>query len=326
LKSALRSKANWLLVLVLASMLGAAAPKPDERDGLTEPRAATPEVAAIKVQHPTKTPVQPPPTCNGSQQDRQYELCAQWQAVDQAKRSADAANWSLLISVAATVVGAGTLLAAMAAAIYAKHAAAHAARAATAAEGSRTDAQQAIAQADRHANQQLRPWIAVSVEPASGITYPEVGMHIYFNIRLRNVGSAPARSVRLGVDFKNQRLLTDVDCQAFYEAQLLGADESPEAGLVMLPNEEITKRVGVKIFRKDFPAAGPLGTNLFPLLMISVVYRSDLIAGDGKAQTAKTIFMSEKNDEGGRAINVERGPVDRKNLDTNENGLYSRAT
>jgi hypothetical protein len=186
-------------------------------------------------------------------------------------------------------------------------------------------AEDALADARQHTNLQLRPWIAVTVKNVGGVQFSEKGMHAYFEIALKNVGASPAIGVRLKAELRNWRIAREDAVRQYYASEFMKADETAEYGLVLLPNEVVIETRGMSIPREDFGAGYQGQTHLFPLLLISVVYRSEMIAARW-AQTAKTIFISESGDGGGRCIVMETGDLPEGKISLRENGLCSRAS
>lgn len=118
-----------LLAIVLTAFAGAPS-DPKQRSGSEHQQearnnSAYPSVPAdgTIIQSNSTTELNKP--CTSGQENRNSDLCAQWKAADAAEKSAYWAAGTFWISVAGWVLGAGTMIAAVAAALFARQAAIH---------------------------------------------------------------------------------------------------------------------------------------------------------------------------------------------------------
>jgi len=179
---------------------------------------------------------------------------------------------------------------------------------------------------------QLRPWLAVSIRVGGDITFFDrtAGdaatkfLHAYFDVYLKNVGSSPATGVRLAYEFWDQfhqSRKPENTTEAFADAALGKADESPE-GFALVPDEEIfIGKVGTKF---ALPKGKYVTDRALPCFLVSVVYRSDAIEG-GKGQTVKVVTVLENDEATGKAITVGT-PVTESNVRLRQYGVYGRAS
>ena len=149
------SKGCRLVVVALALTLVGAAPA---KDGAANQEQAKAGNAAPK--EPTPAPpaapvldVSPPPDrgCEYGKDDRKSDLCAQWKAADAAYDAALWAWWQLILGGAGLALGAATMAAAIAAAVYAKRAAVATEATVEIARSAASEAGDALAIANRNA-------------------------------------------------------------------------------------------------------------------------------------------------------------------------------
>jgi hypothetical protein len=120
--------------------------------------------------------------CRPGNDLRNSDLCAQWKAADAAAESAAWTGRMFWVSLFATLVGAGTLLAAFMAARYAK-------RAAEASQNSADIAKDAFIASER-------AWLKVDLHAESDLTYSSTGgLHLMVYLTIKNIGRTPALNV-----------------------------------------------------------------------------------------------------------------------------------
>jgi hypothetical protein len=112
---------------------------------------------------------------------RRHELCAQWSAADAATDAAFWAMWSV-------IVGGLTMVAAVAAAFYARRAALETHRGATSAEA-------AVAAAKAATVAQLRPWIMIEAGPGNPFAFINDKAHATIEVTMKNMGKMAAQNV-----------------------------------------------------------------------------------------------------------------------------------
>lgn len=126
------------------------------------------------------------PSCNKGQDNRKSDLCAQWKAADASQQSAEYAFWFGIIGA---VVGGSTLIAAVAAAVFARKAAVETAKGAKAAK----KAVKAGRAANSITNETHRAWIGLEAVPnliqQSGVD----GLYIRADFVAKNFGSTAAK-------------------------------------------------------------------------------------------------------------------------------------
>lgn len=154
-----RGYRNVLAALAGLVLIGAAqAPEPTAQ---TQTNDAASSVSGQPPPPQTTTPKQqaspsPDPGCERGKDNRQSDLCAQWKAADAAFDAAKGTWIQIWLGVAGIVLGALTMFAAVAAAIYAKRAAVATERTVGIAQDAAKDAVDAIAIAGRNADAAIR--------------------------------------------------------------------------------------------------------------------------------------------------------------------------
>ncbi|MET3612211.1 hypothetical protein ABID16_000516 [Rhizobium aquaticum] len=157
--------------------------------------------------------------CRENEDNRSSDLCAQWKAADAAKASVDWARRSYFVSIGGTLIGFLTLVAAAAAAVFAKKAADETKRSADAAHDS-------VAETRRIGEAQVRAYLALDPQafgsPASAYT-----KHV-IDVKIRNTGQTPAKNITIQM---NVFVLSKV-----YE---LGTDHTIEINYGNVPHSDI---------------------------------------------------------------------------------------
>lgn len=166
------------VVLSLASLALIGASLGDQRDA-DPTKNQTARVVADKAASNHNYPKQPitPPLdkgCERGKDDRQSDLCAQWKAADAASDGLTLAYWQTVIGWIGLLLGAATMLAAIAAAWYARSAAVHSQAAAS-----------AFIEAERAT-------IRFAAEGEAG-TAPNARHLVQLAIKARNIGRSNAR-------------------------------------------------------------------------------------------------------------------------------------
>jgi hypothetical protein len=195
----LRGYRGVLIAAIGVVLLGAASPP----EGGGQAEQAKPE------QHQQTAPSPPPvsqppvesadkpenanPPCEAGQDNRNSDLCAQWKAADAAKDSAYWARQSYRLIFAGTVVGAFTLFAAIAAALYAREAARHTETGSIQTERSAKAAEDAIAVSREIGEAQARAYISVTKAWFETIdkALPKIILQV------RNSGQSPAYDLQV---------------------------------------------------------------------------------------------------------------------------------
>lgn len=130
--------------------------------------------------------------CVAGQDDRTSDLCAQWKAADATKEAADWTRLAYWLVLVGTVFGGLTLLAAVAAARYARDAALHTKYGAEAANNS-------FELTRRQIFIENRPLVSIGAELIGNLYWTEGQISINVDVQISNVGSAPAFEVKVGI-------------------------------------------------------------------------------------------------------------------------------
>lgn len=218
-----------LLIAATALALTGAAPAAP-----TNPRAA--EKGSAVVASPS-----PDLGCRAGQDDRQSDLCAQWKAADAAQESARWTARSFWLALIGTLIGGGTLFAAIAAAFYARHAAREAGRSADIAGSAMVMSE--------------RAWITVELFADGDLTFDRTGgCGLYVFARIKNIGRTPALNVHTGMDMipMEQNHTDDV---AAFAAERRSRDRSHSRTL--LPGDSYDRKWGLGL---DDWATSPYAT------------------------------------------------------------------
>jgi hypothetical protein len=207
----------------------------------------------------------PDPGCEPGQDNRQSDLCAQWKAADAADKAAWWAGATFWLAIAGMVVGAGTLVAAVLAAGYAKQAADHA-------KSSVVEAQNALTLAREVARDEKRPWLIVDNFRAHGVKLDRGSIGVTFSYALKNLGESPAFDVMpryLGFDGVHRNLMEASANDQIAEHRKYV--ENARYGDVIAPGQSISfDHLEVSIEAR--PADGMLGA--LPEMFISIFYRA----------------------------------------------------
>lgn len=175
-----------VVLLVAFFTLAAAQPKEAAREpaGKADQNvAAALENVATALNLDDEAPQHQQP-CKPGENKRSSDLCSQWNAADAAKLAADVALWAAIVG---SVLGAATLVAATAAAIFAGRAVSEAKRGANADE-------KALVTTREVAAAELRPWVVI--EPrVQEFKADEVGFDLRYKVVFRNVGQTAARDI-----------------------------------------------------------------------------------------------------------------------------------
>jgi hypothetical protein len=209
------------VAFVAASPPKSAAANPHDRTN-HEVAAALNNLAA-SLKQPEKPNKHDEP-CDPGDNKRSSDLCAQWKAADAAKSAAQAAWW---IGAIGTLIGALTLCAAIAAAIFAKLAADHTETGATAAKDT-------LAHQKETSRRQLRPYAYIG----------EARLSLPFNLRsavtveIKNFGHSPA--VKFQTAMRNAIVQRPIGDQA-RDLEMLHWEDMPTLG----PQAENLLHVGL---------------------------------------------------------------------------------
>jgi hypothetical protein len=256
--------------------------------------------AIPKQSSPAPVAAYTPPTCStvSAKLSRQAKLrraedCAreiemhrqQERTSEDANRSIEAAWAAISLSreqvrsqIAATLVAFATLLAAVAAALYARSAGNAAKRSADQAVEMTTlsrlsvDAAVRSSDATLEANElakqvsitELRPWLIVKPTLGEDVTFREGRMNFLITLDIKNVGRTPAHSIYVsGKTHNNVQSINNDYFEDFFEENMRVAG----AGGILLPGEEMNYRIALSVT----PNEGAL--RVFPALALSVSYR-----------------------------------------------------
>lgn len=194
------------VALVGFALVGASpSPKGAAQAQQTASQNAVGELAASAATALPEKQVSPSPDhgCQRGTDNRQSNLCAYWKAADAAYDAARWGWWQLIIGVVGLVLGAATMAAAIAAAVYAKRAAVATERTVQIAEEAADGASEALSIAERNANaaadqvrvseetarRQLRAYVGIEKVYVENIV---IGMVPSANLNLKNFGQTPA--------------------------------------------------------------------------------------------------------------------------------------
>lgn len=219
-------------------------------------------------------------SCERGEINRQSDLCAQWNAADSARISA---TWTRLTGVFTgfgLLVGAVTMGAAIAAALYAKRAADQTKRSAN------------IAQ--RVVDTDLRPWIDVALSHKSARITDDGALEVHVQITLKNTGRVPALSVEIRMmncclDISKNSSVHNAQIMAF-----LTADPpilSSQVGV--LPGDTHHRTVAFTVAKADFRVVE--WTPGLKCIMPELVVRADYTWSDGepRGRTGKSFPISQ---------------------------------
>lgn len=128
--------------------------------------------------------------CAEGANDRKSDLCAQWKAADAARASAISADQTVTISVIGLILGAVTMGAAIAAAIFAKVAADHTRRGADVA-----------VKLQRYSIYENKPWLFLHYTDSN--MYPKISNDLFTSyLQVRNTGKTRAEHVILKMELR----------------------------------------------------------------------------------------------------------------------------
>ncbi|MBI2260047.1 MAG: hypothetical protein HYU62_00045 [Caulobacterales bacterium] len=200
--------------------------------------------------------------CDPGKDNRRSDLCAQWKAADSAAEAALWTRWTGIFTGGGLGVGFVTMVAAIAAAVFAAFASGHTKRSAD------------IADAD------LRPWLdfELAFEPAK---IDRAGnLEIRLVLKIRNIGKVPASNLevrfeKLCLDTSVNGNVTDAKVMAF-----LSADAPPLLSQIgVLPGGLHERTVVIPFPKAGFHVSEFDGVkSVLPLLVI----RADYSWGDGR--------------------------------------------
>jgi hypothetical protein len=179
------------ILVAFIGWLSLAAINPQQGSG--KPTAATDQNISSAADNITATPQQADEPkgykdpCRTGDDNRNSDLCAQWKAADAAKSAAQAAWW---LGGLGTVIGALTLAAAWAAAMYAKEAAKHTKAGADEARRAANAAEKGLRHSEKVTRAELRAYLAAEKEKLR-LDGNEASIDVF----LRNVGQTPAEEV-----------------------------------------------------------------------------------------------------------------------------------
>ena len=208
-----------LLIAATALLLSGAAPA-------APPTPRAPEKSAVV------TPSPPADLgCLAGRDDRQSDLCAQWKAADAAHASAQWTSRSFWLALIGTVIGGGTLFAAVAAAFYARHAAREAGRSADIASSAMVMSE--------------RAWITVELFADGDLTFDRTGgCGLFVFLRIKNIGRTPALNVHTGMDMIPMEQNHTGDVAAF-AAERRSRDQS--SSRTLLPGDSYDRKWGLSL-------------------------------------------------------------------------------
>lgn len=188
-------------------------PSKPQDDQPSRPHAVGEQSAPVGPATPEPIVVPSPDAgCKRGSDQRRSDLCAQWKAADAGFDAARSAEYQTYIGAIGLVLGAITMGAAIAAALYARRAAVATEETVTIAREAADGAGAALAIAERNAaaaadqvkvaqdtaSQQLRPWISIEVEiEAFGLTSSRIDLGVL--IRFKNIG----QSIAMGLVVKS---------------------------------------------------------------------------------------------------------------------------
>ncbi|MNK31863.1 hypothetical protein D3C87_503070 [compost metagenome] len=172
---------------------------------------------------------------------RSSDLCAQWKAADAASESAAWTARNFWLSLLGTVVGAGTLLAAFMAAIYAKHAAKEARRSADIAKDAFIASE--------------RAWLTVDLHAGSDLTFhPTGGCSLFVYLTIKNIGRTPALNVHTSMEMVPMRQDHVDEVEEFARRE---RKQNRSWSRTLLPGDSYDRKWGLGL---DDHSASPYGT------------------------------------------------------------------
>ena len=188
-------RSDWGIVFAVVGWLSLLAANESKLapQNISNAQATTQSNASSEVTKPTPQTVTTPETpeaqpkdsgCADGKDRRNSDLCAQWKAADAAFDSARATERQIIIGWLGLALGAVTMVAAIAAAIYARKAAHETKRSAKAAEDALSQAQHVA-----------RAWLSIAVE-AEKITSIEHSRRFYYRVTIKNVGAVVAENLQ----------------------------------------------------------------------------------------------------------------------------------
>lgn len=187
--------------------------------------------------------------CLPGQDNRRSELCAQWKAADAAHEAAVWTGRSFWLGLLGTVVGAGTLIAAFMAAMYAKHAAKEARRSAD------------IANAALVASE--RAWLVVEPFAESDMQATATGeTHLFVSLKITNIGKTPALNAHTNMTFMNG--MGDIT-EAVTAHSKTNRERNERWSRTVLPGES---------YRRPWGLTGPVGGRGTAVLIGCVTYET----------------------------------------------------
>jgi hypothetical protein len=129
--------------------------------------------------------------CEQGKDRRDSDLCAQWKAADAATDAAQAAWWQFWLGTVGLILGAVTMAAAIAAAVYARSAAKHTETGANEAKRSADAAHDTLKLTERSVAAQLRPHIEINISPQS-VKLISGLVKIDYTLEFTNLGAGEA--------------------------------------------------------------------------------------------------------------------------------------
>jgi len=217
--------------------------------------------------------------------ERRAEVCAEAEqqhretanSIIEARRAANAADASVIIAYQQTKIAAWgfsagiiTLLAAVAAAMFAERAAYHTKRSADAAEAAATETSTALKFAERNAKaaeeavtharevseNDLRPWISFDVKDVFKISTDQQNIYFWFEITIKNLGSFPAvvgQPLVYGYPVGMRSMFARFEePEEFNNKRMLVLITHPEIGQILAPSEEGSVNTHARLSRSDW--------------------------------------------------------------------------
>ena len=136
--------------------------------------------------------------CSADKDDRNSDLCAQWKAADAAAKAAEASWWQVYLGAGGVSVGLLTLIAAGAAAYYAREAARHTDRGANEAGRAAKAAEDTLGEVVKTNTLQLRPYVSlVSFNDEESDAPFDFSLAGRLRFKVQNFGSTPAKNVTI---------------------------------------------------------------------------------------------------------------------------------
>jgi hypothetical protein len=302
-----------IFALVGVASLGAAEPP---KHG-TQAQQATKQREPASGAKPTRTEQSQEPDkstepCKAGEDKRYSDLCAQWKAADAAANGAEAGWLQVWIGIGGVAVGLFTLIAAGAAALFAKRAV--------------DETRESNAIAKNTAHLEGRPWLAVSFEVSEPAYLSETFLRVMFRAKIRNVGQSPAKGAHIAIEIYNALEEHGPVPREFLDKHFSETQNHNSNGLVLVPNEESVRQMFLDLPYERFHHKEGALPSAVPIIAISATYGATTDASL-TAQTSKGFLLYRKATNGFKSpFRVGVGYTDPKQIAISEAYGFGRAT